>query len=102
MKMKNHKTKFVRRWSIWTAVAIGAFLLNAPQSFADEAKSAPPAAAAKSDAADKSTPLEPAAKETDKNVTTAAEKPAEKASAPVTKPTETAPAAAPAATSAPP
>jgi SecD/SecF fusion protein len=89
MKMKNHKTKFIGRWSIWTAVVIGVALLNRSQSFADEAKSAPPAAAATSDAADKSTPTEPATKGADKNVTAAAEKPADKA-------------AAPAATSAPP
>ena len=54
MKMKNSKSKFVGHWWVLTAVVFGAGLLRRVASYGQEAKPAPPAAAAKSDAPAKS------------------------------------------------
>ena len=103
MKMKNSKTKFVGRWWVLTAVVFGVGLLNASRGYSEEAKPAPPAAAAKADAPAKAEVTDPAAKDAAKKASAEVEKPSDKAAAPPTKATESAPVspAAPAATAAP-
>ena len=91
-KMKNSKTKFVGRSWVLTAVVFGAGLLNASRGYSEEAKPAPPAAAAKADAPAKVEATEAAAKGAVEKASTATEKSSEKAGPPATKAAETAPA----------
>src|SRR5215213_6839316 len=102
MKMKKNNTRFVGRWQVFAAVVIGAGLLNASHGYAQDTKTAAPAAAAKSDTPTKSTAE--GTKDAAKDVPAAEEKSAEKAEAPPKKAAEAAPVspAAPAATAAPP
>src|SRR4051812_38042057 len=102
MKMKNNNMKFVGRWRVFAAVVIGAVLLNASHGHAQDTKTPPSAAAAKTDAP--ATPVTAeASKDAAKSAPAPAEKSAEKAEAPATKPTGAVPAttAAAVATAAP-
>jgi SecD/SecF fusion protein len=92
MKMKNSNTKSIGHWWVFVAVVIGAGLLNPSRSYGEDAKSTPPAAAEKADAAAKSATADAATKDAAKNEAAATEKSSEKASASATK-AETAPAA---------
>src|SRR6187401_533254 len=81
-KMKNSKTKFVVRWWVLTAVVFGAGLLNASRGYGEEAKPAPPAAAAKAETPAKSDAADPAKEDASKKAAAEVEKPSDKAAAP--------------------